>query len=181
MCKKGPVIAIEPEPINFLILQKNMRINGIQANLEKIALSEKVGFADLFIARENKGAHTLHEFHPSEYEGKIRIETTTLNKILEKYNPPEPILVKIDVEGCEFEVFKAGNKLLEKKCIILSEFSAPLYRKLNHDPKDLLKKISSFGYKIYDLNNEKIVTPEDFDSICKLSQTNLLFIKDNIF
>lgn len=180
MCKKGIVIAIEPDPENFLILKKNVKNNSIIANLENVALSEKEGFMDLFINRENKGAHTLFEFHPSEYEGKIRIETTTLNKILEKYNPPEPILVKIDVEGFEFDVFKGGGKLLERKCIILSEFSPRLYRRLNREPKELLEEISRFGYKIFETVSGKRITPQGFDSLCKVNQTDLLFIKDNI-
>ena len=101
--------------------------------------------------------------------------------MFKKYDLPEPILVKIDVEGSEYDVLIAGDKLLEKKCIILSEFAPPLYRRLDREPKELLEKISKFGYKIYDIHSEKRIDPQDFDYVCKLNQTDLLYIRDNAF
>lgn len=180
MCNKGMVIAIEPDPENFLILKKNIKNNCFPVKLENVAICEKEGFMDLFVSKENKGGHSLFEYYPSEYKGKVQVKTTTLDEIVKKYNPPEPILVKIDIEGSEFDAFKAGDKLLEKKCIFISEFSPPLYRRLNQEPKDLLNKIYKFGYKIYETRSGKRIDIQDFDSICKLEQSNLLFFKENV-
>ena len=174
--KKGLVIAIEPEPINFLILKKNIKINKVNAIIEQVALSNEETMAELLINKDNKGGHSLFEHDPSYYEGKIMTKTTTLNNLIEKYNLTEPILVKIDVEGYEYNLFKAGNKLLEKKSIIVTEFSPPFMKILGQSPKELLELVTKFGYKIYDIQHEKLILPQDYEMLCKVSQTNLIFI-----
>ena len=173
---KGPVIAIEPEPINFRILKKNIKINKITAILEEVALSTEEGFAELLLNEENKGGHSLFAHAPTLYDGKIKVKTTTLNNIMKKYNPPEPILVKIDVEGYEYNVFKAGDKLLEKKCVMVVEFSPQFMRILDQKPKGLLELVTKFGYKIYDIKQEKLNQPQDYDMLCRIPKSNLIFI-----
>ena len=176
LSEKGPIIAIEPEPINFRILKRNVKINNLTAILEDAALSTEEGYADLLLNEENKGGHSLFSHDPSLYEGKIQVKTTTLNNIVKKYNPPEPILVKIDVEGYEYNIFKAGDKLLEKKCVMIVEFSPPFMRILDQNPKGLLELVSKFGYKIYDISQEKLIQPQDYETLCRIPQSNLIFI-----
>ncbi len=176
MSEKGLIIAIEPEPINFRILKRNIKINNLTAILENVALSTEEGFAELLLNEENKGGHSLFSHDPSYYEGKIQVKTTTLNNIVKKYNPHEPILVKVDVEGYEYNVFKAGDKLLEKKCVMVVEFSPPFMRILDQNPKELLELVTKFGYKIYDINQEKLIKPQDYEILCRIPQSDLIFI-----
>ena len=176
MAKKGLVIAIEPEPVNFLILRKNVKINKVNAILEQVALSNEDGQAELLLNKDNKGGHSLFEHDPSYYEGKIQVKTVTLNSLIEKYNFNEPILVKIDVEGNECNLFKKGDKLLEKNCIIVLEFSPQFIRILGQDPKELLNLALKSGFKIYDITRQSRIRSKDFETLCKVPQSNLIFI-----
>ena len=59
---KGKVYAFEPEPANFELLQKNVRLNGLSnVVLERKALSNRNGTLKLFIADKNKGDHRIYQ------------------------------------------------------------------------------------------------------------------------
>lgn len=178
MSKKGPVISIEPDPINFLFLKKNVKINNINVHLENVAVSKEEGVAEFFLHKVSTACNTLIKNDPIGYRGSIKVKTTTINNIIEKYNPPEPILVKVDIEGYEIEMIKAWDKLIKKNCVIISEFTPSCYRKLNRDPKDYLEEIFRFGYEIYDMNTEKHITCNEIENICDCDErTDLIFLK----
>jgi FkbM family methyltransferase len=177
------VIGIEADPGNFNIMRQNLELNNLVAFIENVAISNVVGKAEFYVNEENKGANSLLKYnlyntYDSNWEEAIIVRTTTLNHIIEKYNPTEPILVKIDIEGYEFKLFKAGGLLFEKKSIIVTEFNPGLYNVMNEDPIEFLFLLDLF-YSIYDINNHfKQVKETDFSFICKKtrSSTNLLLI-----
>ncbi len=173
---KGLVVGIEPEPINFKILKRNIENNNVKAIIEPLALSDKEGSAELLVNIDNKGGHSLFAHDPSYYSGKVTVKTSTLNNIIRKYNFIEPILVKIDVEGYELNVLRAGEDLLKKKCIIILEFSPGFYDRLGQNPMELIQLVDKYGYKIYDIDTEQLITPQFFKKQCEKPQSNLIMI-----
>lgn len=173
---KGLVVGIEPEPINFKILKRNIKNNNVKAIIEPLALSDKEGSAELLVNIDNKGGHSLFTHDPSYYSGKITVKTATLNNIVKKYNFIEPILVKIDVEGYELNVLKAGEDLLKKRCIIILEFSPGFYDILGQNPMELLELFKNHGYKVYDIDTEQLIEPKSFEKLCEKPQSNLILI-----
>ncbi len=100
-CKADEVWAYEPTPSTFEVLKENVSNNpGCPVKLFNCAVGSKKGTCGIF---ENKRA------------GR--------NKVLKNGNIPMEIigdisakvaLIKIDVEGFEFEVLKGGMKLIER-------------------------------------------------------------------
>ena len=56
----GSVIAFEPDPTNFSLLEKNCKANGCRnVRLEQLALSDKNGVAQLHLSEVNRGDHRM--------------------------------------------------------------------------------------------------------------------------
>ena len=59
---KGKVYAFQPDPTNFELNQRNVRLNGLtNVVLEQKALSNRKGTLKLYIAGENKGDHRIYQ------------------------------------------------------------------------------------------------------------------------
>jgi FkbM family methyltransferase len=89
------VIVVEPEPINFAIMQKNLEefSNVICINA---GISTCNGTATLYVnTKNNTGLHTLI---PMRGRDKLIIETIAFDKLLDMY---KPTALKFDAEGAE--------------------------------------------------------------------------------
>lgn len=119
----GKVLAFEPEENNFKLLLKNIEINECKnIILVKKAISDRDGFSELFIHRDNLGMHSL--VSDSSQNGPIRqnVETITLDAFIEQNIKNSRIdIIKIDVEGAEGRVLKGAKALLEMQapCIFI--------------------------------------------------------------
>ena len=94
----GRVIAFEPDPESFALLQKNVAANGY-ANvvLEQKALSNEPGSLKLYLAEENLGDHRIYPVGEREF---VEVEAVTLDDYLaEKGGRVD--FIKVDTQGAE--------------------------------------------------------------------------------
>ena len=163
--KKGRVVAIEPAPIDFKILNKNIKLNHLKnVTSVKVACSDKKGKADFWLGAEGNGtAHSLTEI--KDRSKKISVKTDTLDNVMEELNIEKVDLIKIDVEGAEPSIFRGASKTLENHPTII--FEAINEEKLNECKKELLK----FGYSIKRLSERDHVAEFNRgmeDEICQV-------------
>ena len=129
------VIAIEPEPSNMKHLKRNLLPAGIDnVDLLQIAISDREGYVNLYLARHS-GGHTIKKGYYSKY---IKVKSSTLNSILK--DEPRIDLIKVDVEGAEWQVLKGSERIMHKIQSWMIEV---------HDPKDkkkLAEYLQSRGY-----------------------------------
>ncbi len=86
----------------------------------------------------------------------IKIETKTLDDFVEENHILYIDLIKIDVEGHEYEIIKGGLKTLKTlKPIMIIEID---YKHHNNDINDIINKINLIGYSCYyfDLEHRKL-------------------------
>jgi len=104
------VIAIEPSPENMSFLKRNVA-NVKVKNIEflQCAVSGQNGTATLFYG-EHCGAHTLMSTNLN-VEG-LQVKTVTLDTLLKREDNVD--LVKVDVEGAEWEVLEGSKEVLPK-------------------------------------------------------------------
>ena len=169
------LIAVEASKENASLLLKNINLNNIKAEVLVSALVSpdfKEDYIKLYIRNGNRGANSLlKKWNPSllgdEYEWAPCL---TLDSLLNNaMNSKKIKLIKIDVEGMEYEVLKGGINFIKKSKIpILMEY------RLDKNTKTKLKKILTMLRKIYNINGidgmgKKIIfNPEE-------SYENILF------
>ncbi|XBS68836.1 FkbM family methyltransferase [Acerihabitans sp. KWT182] len=111
--EKGRVFSIEPHPVTMAMLRQNLEINGL---LERVELAQKAisNVDDATVAFEYFAEHPamsglkvsreiLDKFNGTLKQ--INVETITLDSLVSRNNLV-PDLVKIDVEGFEYNVLE---------------------------------------------------------------------------
>ena len=110
----GKIIAFEPEPNNCRWIRKSIQVNHFDnIVLMEIALSNENGDKKLFLGKKS-GWHTLVKGQKDREEGEITIQTQKLDSIIDALNLTRIDVMKIDVEGAEYDLIKGGEKAIEK-------------------------------------------------------------------
>lgn len=102
------IFAFEPDERNFSFLKENLNLNHVKNVVAKnIAVGEKTGLRDFYLSIDSHN----HSFIPiKESIASKKVNVLSLKDILERYLLKNGILavdlVKMDLEGAEFEIFE---------------------------------------------------------------------------
>jgi len=144
------IIAVEPEKNNFGMLQKNTSCNsriipinkGIWKNTNELDVIDQNLGEWGFVAKE------------SNTNSKNKIQAVTIHDLIKEYSIDEIDILKIDIEGAEYELFEENTeKWLPKVNLLIIEL---------HDnmkigcAKNLFKAIEKYTY-IYTHYGENVV------------------------
>jgi FkbM family methyltransferase len=100
----GKIIAVEPDPDSFAVLEENVRLNGLRKIVicERAAISDRTGQA-CFIANASEG----HISGSRSSQDGCLVDTFTLAEMLKKHAIAVVDLLMIDVEGAELPVLRS--------------------------------------------------------------------------
>src|SRR5919106_2165544 len=146
----GKVVAIEANPGNFEMLNRNIKVNQL-TNIISLnnAVYSKETKLKLYLPGEELG-HTTYNTVMSDRaknEDKfVEVSANTLDYLLQLKEITDVNWVKIDVEGAEFEVLKGAHDLLlnSRNIVILME----VHGSLNDYRLKLEEFIRSYNLKI---------------------------------
>ena len=115
--KHGKVYAFEPLHRNIIYLQKHIELNKISnVRIFECAVSNVIEKKIFFTNCDNKVANTICKNSPMFQSGKlIGVNSVTLDDLLEKEDIMVPQLIKMDIEGAEYDALKGAKHLL-KEC-----------------------------------------------------------------
>lgn len=106
------VLALEPSPQNFRVLQMNVRANGCDGRVVvlPVAASNRVARVQLEVSSSNSGAHHIVEGRETGL-AVIEVETTTLDLLAEQgcFDVASTALAWMDVEGHEGLVLEGAK------------------------------------------------------------------------
>lgn len=151
--EKGKVYAFEPDPTNFVLLRKNVEINGYKnVILEQKAVSDCPGKVKLYLGAERS---THHSIHKNKYSGGdyVLVESICLDDYLKE---DQIHFAKIDIEGGEFGALRGMSLLLKrsKDMKIITEVIPIFLQKINVTPEQFVDFIQEHKFKVYILHEE---------------------------
>ena len=120
---KAKVIAYEPVPRTFDTLQENVLLNETQnLNCYQFGVGDgSYEYTDMIVSKDfSGGSTTLCTFNPKDHD-RVHVRITTLNDIFDVHAIERCRLLKMDVEGMEYEALYATS-VLPKVDYMVAEF-----------------------------------------------------------
>lgn len=154
--KNGMVFAFEPDPLNFAILKKNIEINGYKnVILIQKAISNKNGKLNLYLNENNGGDHRLYA-PKNEKRKAIIVESVRIDDYFKDFKK-DINLIKIDIQGAEWEAIQGMDKLLNqnKKINLVTEFWPRGLKRGGINPREYIKFLKDKNFKIYEIDESK--------------------------
>lgn len=148
--KTGKVIAVEPAPITYELFKKNIELQKYQnISSYNFAFSNNIGTVDFFISNSSNWSRIVGEKDPYHGdEGKIiKIECKPIDDFIEELGLKKLDLIRIDLEGYEYEIFQGAKKTLSQLKPMLQ---IEVHRDFMGIEKSLtfLKNLKNIGYDV---------------------------------
>ncbi len=118
---KARIYAVEPDPSNFSQLTRNVEVNGLIGRIVPIhaAISAVDGEAKLFSNPFSSRGHSLMWGSGSG----IAVESLTLDTLLQRFEITSCDMLKIDIEGAEYDaLFSASSGTMAKVGALIIEY-----------------------------------------------------------
>jgi len=158
------VYAFEPHPANVARLRANLALNGVQATALQKALSDSEGEVNLSIAVQSHTTapgHNLLELTDSieEYSRgsaeKTAVDMIRGDQFVASRQAPAPTVLKIDVEGAEYNVLKGFEETLSRDdCrLVYCEVHLRHLPKFDANESDLHELLESCGFELTTIND----------------------------
>src|SRR3990172_9182748 len=175
----GRIVALEPHPKSFAVLQKNVAANHAngracpQVSIFNLAATPEACTQELRLNPENRGDNRMYR---GTYQGKmeawdtIQVEGRPVDDILAELGIEEVNFVKIDIQGYEQKAISGFQKTLARSqnVILLSEFWPKGLQEAGGSATEYLQMLTNLGFTLYVLNEKPYgsVTPlEDRDAL----------------
>lgn len=141
------IIALEPEPDNSALLKENLKLNHCKnVTVKQLAIvPNEQPTTTLYLHKNSHNHSTLSPEHhiissPNHY---ITVPATTMEKLI-KQNKLEKIgLLKMDIEGAEFEIFQSFNFSIFQS---IRNIAIEYHEFHNNKRTDLENIIRSYGF-----------------------------------
>jgi FkbM family methyltransferase len=149
------VLAYEPDPANFELLERNVRLNGLEDRVKcfRQAAAGHAGELEFHVGTTSTTG-TLAEAGyvknpdrpPTEC---IRVPAVTLEEIFAAHDVDRCRLLKIDIEGAEYDLLAAAPDDLPARVDALVIEAHPIE---THRPEELERNLIILGFEVNDRN-----------------------------
>lgn len=162
------IYSFEPDPRNFLMLMKNIRLNNYtNIYLFNKAVLDNNNPISFYMDSKNFGGSSFAETNPEEVGGKISIKPIRLDDI---FIDSKIDLIKIDVQGAEERVIKGAINTIKNNpnIKIIMEFCPYGIRQVGDNPENLLNLLDELGFSMKVIEeNLRELSPIDKIELCR--------------
>lgn len=168
---KGKIIGFEPNKslVNYI------KPLFPKAEIYPLAVSSQSGTAVLNIPKKANGLQDTRASLEAMGEDveKVEIQMVALDEFAKEKNLSRIDVVKIDVEGHEFDTVKGCKEILEKiKPVFIIEIEL---RHAHYPIKDIFDFIIGFGYEVFYFDRKSLKTvPFDFNEMADFQKDEYL-------
>jgi len=156
--KMGKVYAIEPEPTNMMLLQRNIQLNRLSNVVcEQTAVLDYEGQVTLYLSDINHGDHRVFDaadddrFNAGTPRNQISVRTIVLDRYLANVGA-QVDLVKMDIQGAEMLALDGMvNTLSNPNLVLFCEFWPYALRQTHNEPSKFLESLKQLGFEIFEI------------------------------
>ncbi|MGC9079972.1 MAG: FkbM family methyltransferase [Nanopusillaceae archaeon] len=130
------VIALEPYPYSFNFAIRNVKENNLENKI--ILVNAGYGKDGELLIDENFKSNGVTELKSFEKGKKIKIYS--LKSLIEEFHLDNDLILKMDCEGCEYNLLNENNSILGKFLQIQIEY--------HYGYKSLLVKLKNSGFSV---------------------------------
>jgi FkbM family methyltransferase len=135
--KEGKIVAIEPNTDNFKLLVENLRLNSLQ---NCIPLNIAAYSSDTQLSLYMGGDSAKNSVKEDSGKSCCTVQARALDQVLAEVGVDEVNLIKIDVEGAEYDVLKGlVNTLRKGSPMVVVEV-------LEHDTDRIIQYMHNLNY-----------------------------------
>lgn len=150
----GSIVAIEPNRTSFELLNLNIESNHLSGYINtynKAISSVPYGKVDFWQDEGFPAASHIQPLgtHPDYNRGGfITAEATSLDAVVDNFNLPVVDLVKIDVEGAEYEVWKGMTALVSSNPRLKLMIELHAYAAGQDNTEQLIMDVKKQGFNV---------------------------------
>ncbi len=139
----GKVVAIEPEPLNRQLLERNLKNNGLtNVRVHGCAVGAQDAVARMGIYKPaNRGRHSLVDL--DSCKTFLDVPVRRLDDLLRDAGVDSWTLMKMDVEGYEPFAFEGAAETLSRTQALVMEYAPAYWKKAGVDPLPVLQKLAA--------------------------------------
>ncbi|MFA6062361.1 MAG: FkbM family methyltransferase [Gallionella sp.] len=143
----GKIIAVEPNPISFSVLERNVKLNGLEGTIicERVAVSDQAGKMNISLEDVQSGISNQAS------SGSVAVDVLTLRMLMEKYNIEHVDVLQIDVEGAEIPVLNGFSWDLATVGKIYCELHPYAWPDFGYSGLDVQQFLSVHGLQCFDM------------------------------
>lgn len=168
--ENGTILAIEPNPVIFAYMIKNIKINNL-LNIRTVCAALGAHESSAFIDDDSYDDCRVS----ISSQGTIKVPIVTLDLLTRDFE--KIALIKIDVEGFEKFVLNGAPETIQKTSCIIFESYEKHYNKFGYSCSDVFSLLQSAGYLLFFIRSDATISliPDGYIS---LDCENLLAVKD---
>lgn len=142
---EGKVVAFEPDPVTFAILQRNVERYGLtNVVLQNAAVAGTAGKL-AFSSEGTVGSMLMSVLRRPSAGSVVEVDAMTLTEVFERWGTPN--LCKIDIEGAEIDVIEKSAELLRTHPTNFSLDTCHLKADGKPTSTDIERLFRSYGYE----------------------------------
>ncbi len=149
--EQGKIVSVEPQSRLQEVIQRNLELNSVAtATLVQAAISDSAGELEIYLSPDvNTGSSGL--FQSTRYRVPTeKVPVLSLHDLFDRFKISECDLMKVDVEGAEYEAILGSRNLFQQKRIkaIALEIHPSLLNSRGLSADEICQFLESCGYQL---------------------------------
>ena len=155
----GRVFSFEPFPANASRFKRNLEANTLpQLELQAMGVGAESGpHRMLQVSENNSGMNRIS----GDADTGISVDLVNLDDFVESKQLDRLDLIKIDVEGYEYQVLRGAiASLLRFRPTLVFEVDDSLLANFDAGPRDVLSQLEELGYEFRDISTSEVISSD---------------------